>query len=56
MFIKINTKGNWEGDIGDEDNALEAMAIDNTTVKELEKTLIEINRFLIMRIEEIENS
>lgn len=56
MIIKINTKGDYLADIGDENGALNAFSDGNDTKKELEKAMIEINLFLSKRIEEITES
>jgi len=55
MLITINTKGKWDSDLFDEDGALLAKATDVPTKKELERTLIEVSRFLCQEIENIEN-
>ena len=55
MIIKINTKGKWNGDIFDKETALFATSNGGDKIKELERAMIEINRFLSARIDEINN-
>lgn len=57
MIITINTKGEWDNyDLGlfDEKNGILATGYGDDTKEEIEKSIIEINKFLIARLEEFE--
>jgi len=57
MLVTINTKVEWENyDLGllDERNGITGSSYGDNTKEEIEKALIEINKFLIARLEEFE--
>jgi predicted RNA-binding protein associated with RNAse of E/G family len=54
MEIRINTKGNWDADLFDDDAALHAVSHGKVTVKEVEKAMVEVNKFFCSVLEDVD--